>query len=337
MKALKISIYVIISVVVICIVAIYTFASKESCLESSVRIFIPEDCTKEQLKGTLIETLGEDGDFVYKMWELSSGNIKRSDGSYVIEPGEKLYKVAQRLKNGNQTPLNVTLHNMRTIKDLAKRLSDKLEYSENDYLNAIDSVIGDEPQFEKSERYAAAFFPDSYNFYWNENPKRVIKKLYNEFSKFWTEERVAKAKNLGLTPVEVVTLASIVESESNKSDEHPIIARLYLNRLDKGMKLQADPTVKFAVGDFTLRRITGRHLQVNSPYNTYLYAGLPPGPIRIVERAVVDAVLNAPQNSYLYMCAKEDFSGYHNFASNYDQHLRNAARYQSELNRRGIR
>jgi UPF0755 protein len=165
----------------------------------------------------------------------------------------------------------------------------------------------------------------------------VVNKLVDSRDAFWTTERRAAAKKMGLTPVEVAIVASIVEEESNKADERPLIARLYLNRYFIGMKLQADPTVKFAVGDFSLRRITGKHLTIDSPYNTYRNQGLPPGPIRIAEKTAMDAVLNAPQHSYLYMCAKEDFSGRHNFAEDYATHLQNARRYQDALNQRGIK
>ena len=156
-------------------------------------------------------------------------------------------------------------------------------------------------------------------------------------NRFWDKSRRSKAARLGLTPAEVATIASIVEEETAKTDEKPKVARLYLNRLQKGIKLQADPTVKFASGDFSLRRITGKHLAIESPYNTYKISGLPPGPIRVPASSTLDAVLNAPNHNYIYMCAKEDFSGYHNFASDYATHQANARRYQAELNRRGIR
>ena len=167
--------------------------------------------------------------------------------------------------------------------------------------------------------------------------KKYLGSVVSYRDNFWTPDRLEKASKLGLTPVEVAILASIVEEESNKTDEHPKIARLYLNRLKRGMRLQADPTVKFATGDFSLRRIRGRHLSLKSPYNTYLNAGLPPGPIRVADGRAIDAVLSAPEAPYLYMCAKPDFSGYHDFASDYQTHRANARRYQKALNERSIK
>ena len=165
----------------------------------------------------------------------------------------------------------------------------------------------------------------------------VVKKMLAHYCNYWSADRREKAKSMGLSPAEVSVVASIVEEETNKKDERPLVARLYLNRIKQGMKLQADPTVKFALGDFSLRRITLKHLYVESPYNTYINKGLPPGPIRIVNKATLDDVLNAPEHKYIYMCAKEDFSGYHNFAEDYATHRSNARRYQAELNRRNIK
>lgn len=179
--------------------------------------------------------------------------------------------------------------------------------------------------------------PDTYEFYWNATPNKIIKRLVEYREKFWTDKRKAQAASLGLSPIEATILASIVEEETNKADEKPIVARLYMNRLKKGMLLQADPTVKYAVGNFGLKRILQQHLNIESPYNTYKHPGLPPGPIRIPSGNTIDAVLNAPSNDYIYMCAKEDFSGYHNFTSSYSEHLNNARRYQAVLNKRNIK
>ena len=182
----------------------------------------------------------------------------------------------------------------------------------------------------------AMFIPNTYEVYWNVSPERFMARMKREYKAFWNASRQEKAQAAGLSPVEVSVLASIVEEESAAVDEYPVIAGLYLNRLKAGIPLQADPTVKFAVGDFSLRRILDKHLEVDSPYNTYKYAGLPPGPIRIPSIQALDAVLNYTKHRYLYMCAKEDFSGRHNFAVTLAEHNRNAARYRSELNRRKI-
>ena len=186
------------------------------------------------------------------------------------------------------------------------------------------------------ETIPALFIPNTYEIYWNVSPERFMARMKQEYNRFWTEERRKKAEALGLTPVEVSTLASIVEEESAVADEYPTIAGLYLNRLKAGMPLQADPTVKFAAGDFALQRILDKHLAIDSPYNTYKYAGLPPGPIRIPSIRAIDAVLNPAHHRYFYMCAKEDFSGRHNFAATLAEHNRNANRYRAELNRRKI-
>ena len=182
----------------------------------------------------------------------------------------------------------------------------------------------------------ALFIPNTYQVYWNISSKEFLNRMFKEYKRFWTEERQNKAKAIGLTPIEVSILASIVEEETNNKSEKPMVAGLYINRLKKGMPLQADPTVKFAWQDFTLRRITNKHLTIDSPYNTYKIIGLPPGPIRIPSPEGIDAVLNYSKHNYLYMCAKEDFSGTHNFASTLSEHNRNARKYWDALNKRKI-
>ena len=178
------------------------------------------------------------------------------------------------------------------------------------------------------------FIPNTYNFYWNTDAKEFTDKLFKEYQKFWNEDRKSKAKKLGLSPAQVVTLASIVQSEQTKyKDEWPIIAKLYLNRLNSGMMLQADPTIIYAIGDFTITRVLEKHLTFESPYNTYLHTGLPPGPIMIPEGDCLDAVLNPDSNELIYMCAKEDFSGRHNFTASYAEHQRNANKYRSALSK----
>jgi UPF0755 protein len=177
------------------------------------------------------------------------------------------------------------------------------------------------------------FIPNTYEVYYNITPAQLIDRMHDEYELFWNEERRKKAEAIGLTTVEVSVLASIVQAETIKRDEAPVIAGLYINRLKKGIPLQADPTLVYAVGDFTLKRVLNEHKEVDSPYNTYKYRGLPPGPINMPEITSIDAVLNYKPSNYLYMCAREDFSGYHNFTSNLAEHNRNAHRYQQALSR----
>lgn len=306
--------------------------------EAAVRVNIPKGATKESVRDSLVSSLGSGyGSLVYRLWSVASGDPTRSHGSYLIEPGTSALRAANDISKAHQTPVRITLNNMRTLEDLYRKIAAKIEATPQEIKDAATKMLKADTKYGKPEEFAAAFVPDTYEFYWTDEPEEVITKLVEERDNFWTPERLAKADRLGLTPVEVATVASIVEEESNKEKELPMIARLYMNRLDKGMKLQADPTVKFAVGDFSLRRITARHLRTDSPYNTYKNTGLPPGPIRIPRKSTIDAVLNAPDHNYIFMCAKEDFSGYHNFAADYATHQRNARRYQAQLNRRGIR
>lgn len=181
------------------------------------------------------------------------------------------------------------------------------------------------------ETAIAIFIPDSYEFYYDITAKEFFEKMYGYYQKFWTDERKELAQNIGFSPMEVTTLASIVEEENFRENEKAIIAGLYINRLHKGMFLQADPTVKFALHDFNIKRVLHEHLNVNSPYNTYKNPGLPPGPIRVPAKSTIDSVLHYRHHNYLYMCAKEDFSGAHNFTNNYDVHLQNARRYQAAV------
>lgn len=300
------------------------------------RVYIDGDQGVDALRDSLVGALGKEyGGAVYDLWgKMTDGTSIRS-GSYVVEPGEKAYSLAKRIRNGHQDPVKLTFNNIRLMDDLAKRVGAQLHITPEQFASAVDSVLTDRGV--SREAQPAYFLPDTYEFYWNASPITVVSRLIAHHDKFWTEERLAKAKRLGLSPEQVSVVASIVEEETIMSDERPKVARLYLNRIDKGMKLQADPTVKYAVGDFGLRRILNKHLAVDSPYNTYLHEGLPPGPIRVAAGRTLDAVLDAPAHNYLYMCAKEDFSGYHNFAVDFATHQANARRYQQELNKRGIK
>lgn len=309
----------------------YAFGTSKS---PDVRLYLPSGSSADDLRSALTSQCGSFGSRVYTLWKLQGGTAQAAHGSYVVSDGMTALEASRMLLHGRQTPVNLTFNNMRTMGDLAGRIGRVLECDSAQFLEAVDSLLSSEGL--TKAQYASAFIPDTYQFYWTDSPARVVDKLFAERSRFWNDERRAKAKSLGLTPEQVHTLASIVEEETNKADEQGTVARLYMNRLKRGIPLQADPTVKFALGDFSLRRIVGEHLKADSPYNTYRNTGLPPGPIRIAERATLQRVLDAPENNYIYMCAKSDFSGYHDFTSDYSRHRINAARYHRALSARGI-
>ena len=258
-------------------------------------------------------------------------------GNYAIRPGDSMRDICLRLLSGNQTPVKLVLPSVRTLDRLAGAVSKQIMIDSAAVMGLLTDVRFLDSLGYTSETIPCLFIPNTYEVYWTMSPKQFVTRMVKERNAFWTPARTAKAKALGLTPNEVITLASIVDEETIKNDEKPMVAKLYLNRLKRGMLLQADPTVKFALGEFELRRILYVHLQTNSPYNTYKHAGLPPGPIRIPTISAIESVLNPANHSYLYMCAKEDFSGYHNFATTLTQHNVNARRYQQALNRRGIK
>ena len=262
---------------------------------------------------------------------------KMKTGRYAIEPGTGNLRLLKNLIGGLQSPIRITFNNIRLRTDLAQRLDDQLMVTKDELLTRFaDSTYCAELGF-TTETIQCMFIPNTYELYWNITPDNFMKRMQKEYKAFWTADRLAKAAKIGITPVQVSVLASIVEEETAKADEMGMVAGLYLNRLQINMPLQADPTVKYAVGDVTLKRIMFEHLQVESPYNTYKHTGLPPGPIRVPSIKGINAVLNHDQHNYIYMCAKEDFSGRHNFASTLAEHAKNANRYRAELNRRQIK
>ena len=257
-------------------------------------------------------------------------------GRYAIHPDDNAYQVASRLHRGYQAPMNLIVGSVRTPDRLARNVGRQLMIDSAEIARRMNDTLFLQKLGYRPETLPALFIPDTYEVYWDMSADAFFERMQREHDRFWTPERRQKAQAIGLTPEEVATLASIVEEETNNAAEKPVVAGLYLNRLRRGMPLQADPTVKFALQDFGLRRITKAHLAVQSPYNTYLHAGLPPGPIRIPTPAGLDAVLDYTRHDYLYMCAKEDFSGTHNFASNYADHVKNAQKYWNALNKRKI-
>jgi len=258
-------------------------------------------------------------------------NIK--PGAYQLQPGWSNDKLVNVLRSGTQTPVMVTFNNIRTREELAGKLAKQLQSDSISFLKLFKSDSSAIKLGFKPETLPALFIPNTYSFYWTTTPAGFLTRMKHEYDSFWNETRRLKAKTAGLTIDQVATLASIVQEESNKNDEKPVIAGVYLNRLHKNWPLQADPTIRFALGNFTIRRILTAQLSVNSPYNTYKNSGLPPGPINLPEISSIEAVLNHGVHDYFYFCAKEDFSGYHNFAKTLREHNNNARKYQAALNK----
>jgi UPF0755 protein len=261
-------------------------------------------------------------------------NIKA--GKYLLKAGMNNNQIVNMLRSGRQEAVNLVFNNIRTNEQLAGKLGKQIEADSSSLIMFFNNpqLLAD---FNTSpEELRLLFIPNTYKIWWNTSPEKLMQRMKDEYDKFWTEEREAKANEAGLSRKEVSIIASIVEEETNKKDERPTVASVYVNRVRKGMLLQADPTVKYAVGDFTIKRVLNKHLTIDSPYNTYKYTGIPPGPICIPSISSIDAVLENKQTDYLYFCAKEDFSGYHNFAKNLEDHLANARIYQKALNKRKI-
>ena len=340
MKKNKTKLFVIITVLAIIVVAsaVFTVPFFSSGASKAKTIYIYPDMTESAFSDSLEADFGQ----AYARRVMILSNYRqivtpRHIGAYRVEKGMSPFELWRQLSSGTQSPVKFTFNNLRTVADFAESASRQLCMDKNDILRLLtDSAscasFGFTPQ-----TVPAMLIPDTYEVYWSVKPEKLLGKMHDNYIRFWNDERKTKAKKLGLTPEEVVTLASIVEEETAYSPEKGKVARLYLNRLSKGMKLQSDPTVKFAIGDFSLKRILHKHLAANSPYNTYAVQGLPPGPIRMPEKSTVNAVLNAPPHDYIYMCAKADFSGSHEFTASYAEHLRYARLYQAALNRRGIK
>ena len=315
---------------------LYMYVFNEN-VKTEKAFIIPEGATFSQVFDTL-----QTNDILlnYKAFRWVSKKKSYPDlikpGRYLFKKGMNTNQIVNMLRAGEQEPLDVTFNNARFKEDLAGKVS---RYIQADSLSILQ-LFNDKKKIEAfgftPETFKAMFIPNTYEFYWTTSADEFADRMKREYDLFWDETRRQKAEAIGLTPVEVITLASIVQEETVKPDELKRVAGLYVNRLNRGMLLQADPTVKFAVGDFSLRRILNVHLEIDSPYNTYKNAGLPPGPINFPEVSAIDAVLDFEKHDYLYMVAHEDFSGYHNFSRTLAEHNRHAARYRAALNERKI-
>ena len=257
-------------------------------------------------------------------------------GRYYLRRNMTNIQAIKVLKSGKQEPVNITFNYVRLRSDLAEKITKNIGVRPAEFNDALDAFIAHNKEGFTKDNIITLFIPNTYQVYFNINPEDLIERMHQEYEKFWNDTRRSQAKAIGLTPIEVSILASIVQAETIKLEEAPVVAGLYINRLKKDIALQADPTLVFAIGDFTIKRVLNEHKEIKSPYNTYKYTGLPPGPINLPEIAMIDAVLHYEKHRYYYMCAKEDFSGYHNFAVTYADHLNNARIYQNALNLRKI-
>lgn len=267
------------------------------------------------------------------------GILSSSDrsGAYLLTIDLPPLRVVSRIVRHQQTPVRISFNNVRLPSQLAARITEPLMIDSAAMVTALRDTALLSTMAVDTATVLSLFLPDTYEVWWNISACDLIRRMFREYEAFWNPKRRGEAQALGLTPVQCSIIASIAEEETHNRGEIGVVARLYANRFRIGMPLQADPTVKYAVGDFTLRRILNEHLATPSPYNTYLHAGLPPGPIRIPAKATIDALLQSHDHSYLYMCAKEDFSGTHNFARTLAEHQQNAARYHRALNQRKIK
>lgn len=334
-RGLRIVIAIILGVAIcLALLDVYFLAGEAP---SSAVIKIPRNATSEQLRDSLSKYLGKGyGAKVGRLVALRGTDLSTRHGSYLIEAGWSPLTAMRRLTGGVQNPVTITINGFRQRDVLVEKIAAKFDFTPD----SLAAVLGDENLMGSygltPEQSMSLFLNDSYDFYWNASPESVVKKIGDHYLEVWNEQRRRKAESLGLTPAEVMTLASIVDEETNALEEKGTIGRLYINRLKIGMPLQADPTVRFAGGDFSIKRVTIAMTRMDHPYNTYARKGVPPGPIRTTSVETIDAILNSAPHDFLYMCAKEDFSGRHSFAKTFAEHQINARRYKRELDRRGI-
>ncbi|MBQ4540669.1 MAG: endolytic transglycosylase MltG [Alistipes sp.] len=310
---------------------------KGNAVVAERELFVGRDTSYEQLMDSLKPSLK-----YHLAFDLYAERLGLEEsykvGHYVVKDGMNVIEVVRMLKLGLQTPVNVTMNNVKIPAQLAGKLAPQLEADSVELVEVFtDEALAKELGFDSPLTMFSIFLPNTYEFYWTVKPREFVDRMYREYKRFWEGDRDKKRERSGLDRVEVATLASIVYEETRKVDEMPRVAGVYMNRLRTGMPLQADPTIKYAMQDFGLRRILNRHLKTPSPYNTYLNRGLPPSPICMPSVEAIDAVLNFEKHDYLFFCARPTFDGYHNFAKTYSEHLRNARAYQAELNKRNIK
>lgn len=304
--------------------SVYAYIDDDDTYDS-VLVKLERDCGARQLAG-------------FRLLAAATGYADRvRPGRYRVGEGLSTLQFFRNVRGGSQSPLRLTIPQVRTMDRLAAELGKVLMNDSAAWATAFHDSATCADYGADTATLPCLFLPNTYEVYWNLTPRQLLGRMKKESDAYWTPARRELAEAAGLTPEEVITLASIVDQETANDAEKPLVAGMYLNRYRQGMKLQADPTVKFALRQFGLRRIYHAQLLTDSPYNTYRYAGLPPGPICIPALSSIEAVLHFAPHDYLYMCAKEDFSGTHNFAATYEEHLRNARKYADALNDRGIK
>ena len=319
-----------------CAVFYKTFLS-ENVQNREVTVVVPPGADFNQVMDTLrkYEVLKSEETFRKTAEVLKYKKIKI--GKYDISGCRSNLDLVRMLRRGQHYSVKFTFNNVRTADQFVEKVGNKFFFEPSELRDMLQNRDTMQKYGLNDTTAVCLFIPNTYELYYDITASDFLDKMYDHYQQFWKEQRKATASEIGLTPVQVATLASIVEEENMRPSEKAIIAGLYMNRIHKDMLLQSDPTVKFAIGDFARKRILNADLQVDSPYNTYKYKGLPPGPIRIPEASTMDSVLHYRHHNYLYMCAKEDFSGYHNFTASPAVHAQNAARYRAALSARNIK
>ncbi len=304
-------------------------------------LYVPSGSDYASLKDSLYSNQLIKNELIFDLFCSKKKYHKVHPGRYLIGINTDANSLVNMLRLGAQSPIDIIFNNTSTIYDVAGKLSTQIEADSTDLVDAFtDELFFSTYGFDEAS-IRKLFIPNTYEVYWTITPIELLERMQREYNRFWTDDRLSSAKKLGLTPHEVSVLASIVQKESSKIDEQPVVAGLYLNRLARGIKLQSDPTVIYAMKerdgfDISIKRVLNKDLKIDSPYNTYRYKGLPPNPICIPEMSSLLSVLNPKQHDYIYMCAKADFSGYHHFTKSWTEHKLNAMRFQKALSAQGV-
>ena len=300
-------------------------------------LYIKSQATYDELQNQLISdsVLVNTWSFEQVSKLMKYGPDQIPSGRYIIEPNWSNKQIISALRAGRQSPIKLTISTARTVEDIAGVVGSQIEPDSTEIMNLFqDASLVEEYGF-APETIISMIIPDTYEMYWNTDAKGFFSRMKSEYNKYWSKY-TDQLETLDMTQSEIATLASIVQKESNTKSEKPTIAGVYLNRLEQGIKLQADPCVVFGLGDFTIRRVLNRHLAIDTPYNTYMHEGLPPGPICMPSKSSIEAVLNAEQHDYLFFCAKPGYNAGHAFAVDNRQHERNASAYHKWLNQERI-